>query len=147
MIPTPTMLLIFPEKENDMRICHAAIYTKDLERLKDFYVRYFGGIANERYHNPVKGFSSYFIRFGTDVELEIMSLDEGLINVSHIERSTGYSHIAFSAGGKDDVDKLTAMLLEDGYSIVSGPRATGDGHYESCALDPDGNRVEIAAEG
>jgi lactoylglutathione lyase len=29
--------------------------------------------------------------------------------------------------------------------VLDGPRRTGDGYYESVVLDPDGNRVEIAA--
>ena len=130
-----------------MKICHVALYTKDLEKLKDFYIRYFNGAANKKYYNPAKGFSSYFIRFGTDAELEIMTLDEGLTDMLRNERNTGYAHMAFSAGSRDNVDRLTAQIKADGYSVISGPRATGDGHYESCVLDPDGNRVEIAAEG
>ena len=31
----------------------------------------------------------------------------------------------------------------DGYPVISGPRVTGDGYYESCILDPEGNRIEI----
>lgn len=34
-------------------------------------------------------------------------------------------------------------MRRDGVEVVSGPRVTGDGYYESCVLDPDGNRVEI----
>ena len=52
-------------------------------------------------------------------------------------------HVAFSAGGKNEVDKLTAQLENDGYKILSHPRTTGDGYYESCILDPENNQVEI----
>ena len=38
-----------------MRIEHIALWAEDIERLKDFYVRYFGATAGDRYHNPVKG--------------------------------------------------------------------------------------------
>lgn len=41
------------------------------------------------------------------------------------------------------MDELTARLRSDGYEIVGEPRVTGDGYYESCILDPDGNRIEI----
>lgn len=135
------------QKEAAMRICHVALNTNDLERLKDFYIRYFGGVTGEKYHNPARGFSSYFVRFSAEAELEIMTLDHGLTGVANDENSLGYSHIAFSAGGTQDVDTLTERLRRDGYRIASGPRRTGDRHYESCVLDPDGNRVEIAAEG
>jgi len=57
--------------------------------------------------------------------------------------SVGLAHIAFAVGSKDDVDALTNRLKSDGFTIESGPRTTGDGYYESCVLDPGGNRVEI----
>ena len=60
-------------------------------------------------------------------------------------QASGYAHLAFSIGSEAAVDALTARLREDGHRIVSAPRRTGDGYYESCVLDPDGNRVEITA--
>ena len=44
------------------------------------------------------------------------------------------------------VDALAARLRTDGHPIVDGPRRTGDGYYECVVRDPEGNRVEIAAE-
>lgn len=31
----------------------------------------------------------------------------------------------------------------DGYEVVSGPRTTGDGYYESCVVGVEGNQIEI----
>ena len=42
-----------------------------------------------------------------------------------------------------EVEELTVKLRMAGYRILSDPRKTGDGYYESCVLDPDGNKVEI----
>lgn len=56
---------------------------------------------------------------------------------------TGYIHIAFSVGSKERVDSLTAQLKADGYEVVSGPRTTGDGYYESCVVGIEGNQIEI----
>ena len=56
---------------------------------------------------------------------------------------TGYAHIAFSVGSKEKVDDLTAVLRADGYEVVSGPRTTGDGYYESCIVDIEQNQIEI----
>ena len=56
---------------------------------------------------------------------------------------TGFIHVAFSVGSKEQVDELTARLKTDGYSVISGPRTTGDGYYESCILDLEGNQIEI----
>lgn len=56
---------------------------------------------------------------------------------------TGYAHVAFSVGSKEEVDFLTQKLKADGYDIVSGPRTTGDGYYESCIVVIEGNQIEI----
>jgi len=58
---------------------------------------------------------------------------------------TGYTHLAFSLGDPKSVDGLTDRLRNDGYTVFSEPRTTGDGYYESCVSDPDGNRIEIVA--
>lgn len=34
-------------------------------------------------------------------------------------------------------------MQEDGYEVVSGPRTTGDGYYESCIIGIEGNQIEI----
>lgn len=46
-----------------MRIEHIALWAEDIELLKNFYIRYFGAVAGDRYHNPVKDFTSYFLTF------------------------------------------------------------------------------------
>jgi lactoylglutathione lyase len=56
---------------------------------------------------------------------------------------TGYAHVAFSLGSKETVDELTHRLKADGYEVVSGPRTTGDGYYESCIVAVEGNIIEI----
>lgn len=56
---------------------------------------------------------------------------------------TGYVHIAFSVGSKEKVDELTQRLSDDGYKVISGPRTTGDGYYESCIVAIENNQIEI----
>ena len=46
-----------------MKIDHVAMYVRDLERAKDFFMRYFGAKSNELYHNQKTGFRSYFLTF------------------------------------------------------------------------------------
>jgi lactoylglutathione lyase len=128
-----------------MNISHAAIYTNDLERLKDFYCREFGGTANEKYVSKTEDFSSYFLTFESGPSLELMTRSAGL-KKSGLEERTGYSHLCFSVGSRTELDALTAHLREAGVPVVSGPRETGDGYYESCILDPDGNRVELTGQ-
>lgn len=125
-----------------MHIEHIAIWTHDLERLRQFYETYFGAQAGANYVNASKGFASYFLTFpGGGARLELMT-KEGLGDAAAIP-SAGYAHFALSTGSVTAVNDLTARLRTQGIPVVDGPRWTGDGYYESVILDPDGNRVEI----
>lgn len=127
-----------------MRIEHIAIWTKNLEELKTFYESYFQAEASKKYTNADTQFESYFLSFPSGARLELMSTPT-LASSSRKDDAllTGYAHVTFSVGSENQVDNLTEQLQQDGYQVVSGPRRTGDGYYESCVLDPDGNPVEI----
>ncbi|MBU3092877.1 VOC family protein [Clostridium sp. CF011] len=127
-----------------MKIEHVAIWTKDIEKLKKFYVDYFDGIAGDKYTNIKKHFESYFIKFESGARLEIMQMTTIPSNLNDaISQYIGLIHIAFSVGSVEKVNRLTDTLRKSGYMVVSEPRYTGDGYYESCILDHDGNRIEI----
>lgn len=127
-----------------MKIEHVALWTRQLEALRDFYCRCFDGSAGPRYYNSRTGFRSYFVTFADGARLELMQL-AGIVASGYDPAVPlqGWAHIAFSVGGREAVDVLTERLRADGVRIVSEPRTTGDGYYESVILDPDGNRVEI----
>lgn len=125
-----------------MRIEHIAMYVNNLENVKNFFVNYFNASANNGYHNRTTGFRSYFLTFTNGARLEIMSRPQMDDNEKTVAR-TGYIHLAFSVGSKEQVDALTARLQKDGYEVISGPRTTGDGYYESCIIGPEGNQIEI----
>ncbi|MBO5087674.1 MAG: VOC family protein [Lachnospiraceae bacterium] len=125
-----------------MYIGHIAMYVNDLESTRDFFIKYFNATANDGYHNKTTDFRSYFLSFDNGARLEIMNKPEMVDSEKALTR-TGYVHIAFSLGSKDAVDALTVRLREDGYEVVSGPRTTGDGYYESCIVGIEGNQIEI----
>ena len=125
-----------------MKIEHIAMYVNDLEAARDFFVEYLGGQSNDGYHNKITDFRSYFICFDGGARLEIMTKPEMINQEKHLNR-TGYAHIAFSVGSKEKVDELTERLKSDGFEVVSGPRTTGDGYYESCVVVIEGNQIEI----
>lgn len=125
-----------------MKIEHAAMYVNNLEAARDFFVNYLGGKANDGYHNKTTGFRSYFISFDGGARLEIMNKPQ-LDDAEKSANRTGYAHLAFSAGSKDAVDKLTERLKKDGFEVLSGPRTTGDGYYESCIIGIENNLIEI----
>ncbi|MEO5681839.1 MAG: VOC family protein [Chitinophagaceae bacterium] len=127
-----------------MKIEHLAIWTHQLEALKAFYIQFFGARSNEKYRNPGKQFSSYFLSFADGARLELMEMPGIPANSNDaLQQNTGIIHFAMSTGSKEQVDALTQAIREAGYAVIGEPRWTGDGYYESVILDPDKNRIEI----
>lgn len=129
-----------------MRIEHVALYVNDLEAARAFFETYFSAeVADDPYHNPKTGLRTYFLKFSEGgARLEIMTRP-GLEDIEKSTMRTGYTHLAFTLGSKEAVDELTARLAEDGYEVLSGPRTTGDGYYESSVLGFEGVNLEITA--
>ncbi len=124
-----------------MKIEHIAIWAKDIDKVCEFYRKYFGGVVHPIYHNPTKQFTSRFVTFESGARLEIMHRPN-IDTLFHVEHC-GLTHLSFSVGSKEEVDRLTKQMSTDGIQVVGQPRTTGDGYYESVILDPEGNRVEI----
>jgi len=127
-----------------MKIEHLAIWVQDLEQMKSFYEQYFNATAGEKYHNPKKNFTSYFLSFEEGCRLELMHRPDIPANINDALREyQGIIHFAISVGSKARVDQLTEQVRAAGYSVVGEARTTGDGYYESVVLDPEKNRIEI----
>lgn len=127
-----------------MKIEHVAMYVENLVEIRDFFIKYFGAVSNDGYHNKNTDFKSYFLKFDDGARLEIMNHPE-MQNAEKGLKRTGFIHVAFSVGSKEKVDKLTLQIKNDGFQVLSGPRTTGDGYYESCIVDLEGNQIEITA--
>ena len=125
-----------------MRIEHIAMYVNDLEKAREFFVKYFQAESNVGYHNKTTDFRSYFLSFDDGARLEIMNKPQMTDDEKGLNR-TGFVHLAFSVGSKEAVDELTQKMRNDGYEVISGPRTTGDGYYESCVVGIEGNQIEI----
>jgi lactoylglutathione lyase len=129
-----------------MHIEHVAIWTNDLEKLKSYYCRFFGAVANEKYSNPQKNFESYFLGFPSGSRLEIMKMKGIPANANDTvkQQHLGLIHIAFGVRSKEEVENKSVELESNGFPILSGPRFTGDGYFEFETLDPDNNRIEVS---
>ncbi|MCD8236448.1 MAG: VOC family protein [Prevotellaceae bacterium] len=126
-----------------MKIDHIAIWAEDIEQLRRFYMLYFNMTCNDKYVNPQKKFSSYFLSFedgGARIEIMNMPGKETPLNRENLK---GLAHFAISVGCRENVDNMAKRFKEDGITILSGPRITGDGYYECAAEDPEGNCIEI----
>ncbi len=129
-----------------MRIEHLAIWTYNLERLRDFYMHYFDASSTEIYYNHSREFRSYFLFFDGECRLELMEMPNlGKSKNDPLKNFTGYAHFAIRVESKSQVDHLTETIRNDGYKVIGEPHNTGDGFYESVVLDPDGNKLEIVA--
>lgn len=125
-----------------MKIEHIAMYVNDLKGALKFFSKYFSAKSGAEYYNENTGFRSYFLSFENGSRLEIMTKPD-INDTDKKLLHSGYAHIAFSVGSTEKVDELTEKLSTSGYSVVSGPRTTGDGYYESCVLGFEDNLIEI----
>ncbi len=125
-----------------MQIHHVGIFTSDLERLKNFYVTFFGASARDLYEDLSEPISIYFLVFPDGAKLELMS-KPGLKDFSGEPMKAGFVHLAFSVGSRGEVDRFSACLAGSGCRQINPPALLGDGSYESCFADPDGNLIEI----
>ncbi|MGP1349619.1 MAG: VOC family protein [Stomatobaculum sp.] len=125
-----------------MRIEHVAMYVRDIEAAREFFVKYLGAVSGELYHNRRTGFRSYFLSFSDGARLELMNRPD-MADPPKEQARTGFIHLAFSLGSAEKVDALTAELKAQGYAVLSGPRTTGDGYYESCIVAVEENQIEL----
>ena len=126
-----------------MRIDHAALFCRDLEQMRQFFIEYFDARSNEQYHNPRTGLRTYILSFTEgSTRLELM-LRPNVQDADPSQPAIGYVHLSFAVGSRKGVDLLTRRLAADGYTVTSGPRTTGDGYYESCILGPEGIQIEV----
>jgi len=129
-----------------MKLDHIAIWTVDLERMRAFYEKYFDARSGPRYENERKRFTSYFLMFPEGGRLELMHRPDvqGVPDAHGSREIVGYAHVGVELGSRAAVDDLTRRLQSDGFTLLDGPRRTGDGYYESMVADPEGNRIVIA---
>ena len=125
-----------------MKLHHIALWTTQLEAMRQFYCDHFGGNTEHKYVNESKGFESYFVRFeGGAPTLELMQRKD--VDMRCENERLGFCHIAFGLESKEAVLNRTEQLRSAGVVVAGEPRTTGDGMFESVVLDPDGNRIEL----
>lgn len=124
---------------------HVAIWVRDLEKTKAYYIKYFGAQPNDKYTNGQKEFQSYFLSFSSGARLELMMMPGIPANLNDTihKQHRGIIHLAFGVNSIEEVDQKCEQLKADGHPILSGPRKTGDGYYEFETLDPENNRLEV----
>ena len=127
-----------------MHIEHIAIWVRDVEAACRFYTRHFQAEASPRFDDPRYGYAGYFLDFDGGARLELMSMP-GIAEprTRAPQQSLGLIHLAFSLGSAQAVEEKTEQLRQEGCQILEEPHLTADLYYESCVLDPEGNRLEL----
>lgn len=91
-----------------MKIEHIAIWVKNLEKVRGFYIRYFEMTSSEKYFNPIKQYTSCFLSFpDSDTRFEIMHRPDIQENAGDKGMKNGLAHISIAVGSKKKVDDLT----------------------------------------
>lgn len=127
----------------EMKIEHVCLNVKDIEKEKNFYCQVFGFTCNQKYHNDQTGWENYFLssREG-GARLELLS--HAGMPLKRAERNaTCIVHLSLALGSQQKVKEITEQIAAMGYEVLSSPRTTGDGYYESSFLDPEGNMIEL----
>ncbi len=127
-----------------MKISHIAIWTRDMEGMRNFYVHYFDAGTKESYYNHSRDFKSCIVTFSSDCELVLMEMPGIPANRNdYRKQAIGLNHFALSVGSKLRVDKLTEAIKKDGFKIISEPHTAANGQYIAIVLDPENNRIVI----
>ena len=125
-----------------LRLHHVALWVRNLEPMRVFYVDVLGGASGSLYENPRTGFRSYFISFSEGPRVELMSRPSEDA-APPVAPAHGYAHIALSVGSRTAVDETILRLRSRGVTVSREPRTTGDGYYEAVIEDPEGNTIEL----
>ena len=126
-----------------MKIEHVALFCKDSEQMRQFFIDYFDAVSNELYHNERTGLRTYILSFPNGgARLELMQRPD-MVEVNPTQPNIGFIHVSFALGSRELVDEQTRKLLHAGYKVDDGPRITGDGYYESRIIGPEGIQIEI----
>jgi len=90
-----------------MTLDHVAIWTDQLERLRDYYVKYLDGTSNKKYINPESKFESYFISFESGSRLELMKKPGIPVNLNDTveKQHLGLIHLSFGVASMELVNE------------------------------------------
>ena len=89
-----------------MQIDHIALYTRDLERLCEFYTKYFDGTAGKLYQNEETGTQACFVSFADGARLEIVTRPQSVDRLGAYVVQGGHSR---ERGRADRADALGGL--------------------------------------
>ncbi len=138
------------------RVGHVGILVSDFERSFKFYTEVLGCTVTNR-RKSENGTETAFLRFeDTHHDLVIATAPKGVDVTAAGPRERLIQQIAFEVANRDEFLKALAHLHSKGVKIINGPlvhgiegggNLGGSGSRSFYFNDPDGNRLEIFADG
>ena len=96
-----------------MKIEHVAIWVRDIDKVCEFYRKYFGGVVHPIYRNPAKQFTSRFITFDDGARLEIMHRPDicvernvGTVEMFHVKHAIASVAMGCSHTGMTEHERV-----------------------------------------
>ena len=126
------------------RLHHVELYVNDLERSEVFWGWLLGALGYDEYQRWPLGVS---YRLGPTY-LVLVQVDSAYLDPPYHRRRAGLNHLAFHAGPRAEVDRLTRELETRGVPILyrdRHPHAGGPESYAVFCEDPDRIKVELIA--
>ena len=123
-----------------MKLHHIAFWTRNIDVLEEFYVKYFNGKVLFRHSKD--DFKCVFLEIYNSIKIELMTRIK--LSTKDLEERIGYSHLSFELNSKKEVNELTDFFIKENVTIEKNKEQYDDGFYESSIRDPDGNIIELA---
>lgn len=112
------------------------VYVSDLEKMREFYVRYFHA-AEQADNSPSRGRRTCCLDFKKGRKLRlIQKQEEGFGEKACFEMD-------FHMGSQGKVNAVMYALMENGYETFFHPRRSRDEVYGGWVVDPEGNHIEV----
>jgi catechol 2,3-dioxygenase-like lactoylglutathione lyase family enzyme len=143
----------------NIEFMHIGITVSDLDKMTNFYVKYFGFKAPERtgrfdenfigdsptlYRQPAGVYSDMrMLTSDYGVTLELFQFSNGKQSPVFEWNMTGYHHLAFKV---ESIPKVYEQMLADGIEFFFPPKPRGPVDSKVHWIffkDPDGNMIEL----
>ncbi len=138
-------------------IRHTGIYVHDLERMKNFYCRFFNmeiavhATEGGQYSETILGVPSINVELyklrrndGTMIELLQPTIKQATESYADSVTCFGCLHIAFTV---NDLDQIYTDMTAEGIHFISPPTVSPDKKAYVCfCRDPEGNYLELVQE-
>ncbi|HEY2486827.1 MAG TPA: VOC family protein [Candidatus Binataceae bacterium] len=131
-------------------ISHITLTVSDLERSTAFYDRVFEFIGFKRVEVPESTQQAMKTPLkawvGPGYSISIRPSKGEFAHRPHDRNAPGFNHMAFSAESRSEVEKLYALLVAIGATVLDAPAEYpySPGYFAVYFTDPDGIKFEFA---